>query len=94
MGFVRGPFEKFLDSPYYSESELCGGAMTGLLFEVSPLASDALLTTLHPLFENVLQIVCRKPQEDSGTGGFESTNFSNGPRSCSAILKRVILKRP
>jgi hypothetical protein len=25
---LRGPFEKFVDSPYYSESELCGGAMT------------------------------------------------------------------
>jgi hypothetical protein len=25
---------------------------------------------LHPLLENVLQIVCRKLQEDSGTGGF------------------------
>jgi hypothetical protein len=22
------PFEKFVDSPYYSESELCGGAVT------------------------------------------------------------------
>jgi hypothetical protein len=31
-----------------AKSELCGGAMT---------ASDALLTTLHPLFENVLQTV-------------------------------------
>jgi hypothetical protein len=29
----------------------------GLFFEVPPLASDALLTTLHPLFENVLQTV-------------------------------------
>jgi hypothetical protein len=28
-----------------------------LLFEVPPLASDALLTTLHPLLENVLQTV-------------------------------------
>jgi hypothetical protein len=26
-------------------------------FEVPPLASDALLTTLHPLLENVLQTV-------------------------------------
>jgi hypothetical protein len=26
-------------------------------FEVPPLASDALLTTLHPLLENVMQIV-------------------------------------
>jgi hypothetical protein len=25
---IRGPFEKFLDPPYYSESELCGGAVT------------------------------------------------------------------
>jgi hypothetical protein len=29
----------------------------GLFFEVPSLASDALLTTLHPLLENVLQIV-------------------------------------
>jgi hypothetical protein len=28
-----------------------------LFFEVLPLASDALLTTLHPLLENVLQTV-------------------------------------
>jgi hypothetical protein len=25
---LRGPFAKFVDSPYYSESELCGGAVT------------------------------------------------------------------
>jgi hypothetical protein len=43
----------------------------GLLFEVPPLASDELLTTLHPLIENVLQTVCRKLQGDSGTGGFD-----------------------
>jgi hypothetical protein len=24
----RGPFEKFVDSPYYSESKLCGGVVT------------------------------------------------------------------
>jgi hypothetical protein len=41
----------------------------GLFFEVPPLASDALLTTLHLLLENVLQTVFRKLQEDSGTGG-------------------------
>jgi hypothetical protein len=43
----------------------------GLFFEVPPLASDALLTTLHPLLKNVLQTVHRKLQEDSGTGGFD-----------------------
>jgi hypothetical protein len=32
----------------------CGDS---LVFEVAPLASDALLTTLHPLLENVLQTV-------------------------------------
>jgi hypothetical protein len=34
------------------------------------LASDALLTMLHPLLENVLETICRSHQEDSGTGGF------------------------
>jgi hypothetical protein len=29
----------------------------GLFFEVPPLASDALLTMLHPLFKNMLQII-------------------------------------
>jgi hypothetical protein len=38
-----------------------------LFFEVPPLASDALLTTLHPLLKNMLLTVCRKLQEDSGT---------------------------
>jgi hypothetical protein len=35
------------------------------------MASDALLTTFHPLFKDVLQTVCLKLQEDSGTGGFD-----------------------
>jgi hypothetical protein len=53
--YIRGPFEKSVDSPYYSESEICGGAVTvSVSFEVPPLASDALLTTLHPRLENVL----------------------------------------
>jgi hypothetical protein len=64
--FLRSWFEKFVDSPYYSESELCGGAVTVFFFEVRPLASDARLTALHPLLENVLT-VCRKLREDSGT---------------------------
>jgi hypothetical protein len=54
--YLTGSFEKFVDQTYYSESELCGGAMT-VFFEVPPLASDALLTELHPLLENVLQTV-------------------------------------
>jgi hypothetical protein len=45
--------------------------MVTLFFEVPPLASDALLTTLHPLLENLLQTVCRRLQEDSVTGGFD-----------------------
>jgi len=42
-----------------------------LFFEVPPLASDALLTVLHPLLKNVLQTVCCKLQEDSRAGGFD-----------------------
>jgi hypothetical protein len=45
-----------MDLPYYSESELCGGVVT-VSFEVPPLASDAFLTMLHPLLENVLQTI-------------------------------------
>jgi hypothetical protein len=54
----------------------------GLFFEVPPLASDALLTTLHPLLGNVLQIA--KLQEDSGTGGFDlgaPISWSEKPRN-------------
>jgi hypothetical protein len=49
-------FAKFVDSPYYFESEFCGGEVT-VFFEVPPLASDALLTTLHLLLENMLQTI-------------------------------------
>jgi hypothetical protein len=55
---LRGPFEKFVNSPYYSELELCGGVVTVPFFEVPPLASDALLTALHPpLLENVNWVI-------------------------------------
>jgi hypothetical protein len=57
MAVKRRPFEKFVDSPYYSESELCGGAVTVQFFEVPPLANDALLTTLHILIENVNGVI-------------------------------------
>jgi hypothetical protein len=39
-----------VDSPYYSESELGGGAVTVSFFDLPPLASDALL-------KNVLQTI-------------------------------------
>jgi hypothetical protein len=54
---LRRTFEKFLDSLYYSESELCGGTVEGLFSEIPPLAGDALLTTLHPLLENVNGVI-------------------------------------
>jgi hypothetical protein len=56
MAEQRGPFEKFVNLPYYSESEFCGGAVT-VFFEVLPLASDALLTRLHPLLEHVNGVI-------------------------------------
>jgi hypothetical protein len=60
-----------MDSSCYSESELCGGAVTVSFFEVPPLANNELLTTLHPLFENVLQTVCLKLQENTEAGSFD-----------------------
>jgi hypothetical protein len=48
---------KVQDSPYYSQSELCGDAVMVFSFEVLPLASNALLTTLHPFLNNMLQTV-------------------------------------
>jgi hypothetical protein len=53
----------------------------GLFFEVPPLASDALLTTLHLLLENVLQTVRRKLQEDSGIGGFDLLMWLEKPKN-------------
>jgi hypothetical protein len=40
---LRGPFEKFLNSPYYSESELCGGAMTVSFSKYFPLQATHFL---------------------------------------------------
>jgi hypothetical protein len=54
---ICGPFAKFVDSPYYSESETLWRCGDGLFFEAPRLANDALLTTLHTLLENVLQTV-------------------------------------
>jgi hypothetical protein len=53
---IRGPFAKFVDSPYYSESELCGGAVT-VSFSSTSLGKRCTSITLHPLTENVLQTV-------------------------------------
>jgi hypothetical protein len=54
---LQGLFPKFVDSPYYSESKLCGSVVMVSFFGVPPLVSNALLTTLHPLLKNVLQTV-------------------------------------
>jgi hypothetical protein len=71
VAHIGGPFEKFVDSPYYSEPELYEGAMAVSFPKYLPWQADALLTTLHPLLENVLQAVCRRLHEDSGTGDFD-----------------------
>jgi hypothetical protein len=44
-----------MDSPYYSESELCGGVMMVSFLKYLPWLSNALFAILHPLLENVLQ---------------------------------------
>jgi hypothetical protein len=45
-----------MDSTYYFESELCGDAVTVSFSKYLPW-QPALLTTLHPLLENVMQTV-------------------------------------
>jgi hypothetical protein len=50
-------FAKFVASPYYSRVGTLWRCGDGLFFEVPPLESDKLFTTLHPLIENVLQTV-------------------------------------
>jgi hypothetical protein len=59
---------------------MCGD---GLFFEVPPLASDALPTTLHPLLEDVLQTICRKLQEEPWSSLFMvgKAKKSHGARS-------------
>jgi hypothetical protein len=46
-----------VDSPYYSELELCKGVVMVFFFffKVPPLATNELLTMLHPLLKNMLQ---------------------------------------
>jgi hypothetical protein len=71
-----------VDSYYYSESELCGDVVTVSILKYLLCQAIALLSTLHPLPENVLQTVCRKLQEDSGTGGFlPLSSFFHGLQS-------------
>jgi hypothetical protein len=50
----------------------------GLFFEIPPSVSDALLTKLHPLLENVLQIVCHKLQEEPRSSLFMKTRNRMG----------------
>jgi hypothetical protein len=58
---MRESFEKFVDLLLRVGTLWCGD---GLFFEVPPLASDALLTTLHPLLER--HAADRLPQASGG----------------------------
>jgi hypothetical protein len=53
---LRGPFANFLDSLVTPNRNFVE-VLWRSLFEVPPLASDALITTLNPLLENLLQTV-------------------------------------
>jgi hypothetical protein len=52
---IRWPFEKFVDSLLQVGTLWRWG--DGLFFKIPPLTNDTLLTTLHPLLENVLQTI-------------------------------------
>jgi hypothetical protein len=70
---LRRPLEKFVDLTHYSGD--------GLFFEIPPLASDALLTTLHPLLENVLQTALRNFLPQSSLLMVGKAKKSHGARS-------------
>jgi hypothetical protein len=61
--------------------------MVTVFLEIIPLASDAFLTTLHPLLENVLQTVCRMLQENSETDGLDLSHSFLGLYSASTTSK-------
>jgi hypothetical protein len=46
-----------VDSPFYSESEVNGGAVTVAFSKYLPLQAMHFLTTLHPLLENVNGVI-------------------------------------
>jgi hypothetical protein len=58
-----------MDSPYYSESKLCGGAVTVSFPKYLPWQAMHFLQRSTRFSKNMLQTVCRKLQEDSGAGG-------------------------
>jgi hypothetical protein len=77
MGFRAFTCEGRLKSSYTHLITPIGTLWTcsyGFFFEVPPLASDALLITLHPFLENVLQTVCRKLQEERRSSLFAVGN--------------------
>jgi len=73
QGYIQGPLVKFVDSPCYSELELCGGVVTGSS-EVPPLASSALqnFLTWSSLF------MVGKAQKSHGTRSGLYGIYSNG----------------
>jgi hypothetical protein len=54
---IRRPFEKFVDSPYYSESELRGGAVTVSFSKYLPWQVMHFLQRPTHFSQNVLQTV-------------------------------------
>jgi hypothetical protein len=57
MAYVQGPFEKFVDSPYYSKLKLCGGAVMVSFLKYLPWQAKHFFTMLHPLLKNGLQTI-------------------------------------
>jgi hypothetical protein len=54
---IRRPFEKFVDSTYYSESELCGDVVTVCFLKYLPWQAMHFLQRSTHFLKNVLQTV-------------------------------------
>jgi hypothetical protein len=54
---LQEPFEKFVDSSFCSDSELCGGLVMVSFSKYFPWQAVNFLTMLHPLLKNMLQTI-------------------------------------
>jgi hypothetical protein len=68
---LQGPFEKFVDSPYYSESELRRCAVTTSFSKYFPWQVMHSLQRSTHFSKTCCRPFAPKLQEDSGTGGFD-----------------------
>jgi hypothetical protein len=69
FNFIRGPFERFVDSPYYSE--ICGGAEMVCFSKYLPWQAMHFLQRSTHLSKTCCRRFCRKLQEERSAHSFD-----------------------